>query len=74
MQEVWWTVDDFVTVRISKFKHQSTIFTKERATGSISINYKLQVSIDFHNVRNLVRDQGVGGSNPLSPIKFFQIN
>ena len=25
-------------------------------------------------VEHLVRDQGVGGSNPLSPTKFFQIN
>ena len=53
-------------------QHESTIFNKERATGSISINYKLQISIDFHNARNLVRDQGVGGSNPLSPTIFFQ--
>ena len=25
-------------------------------------------------VEHLVRDQGVGGSNPLSPTKFFKIN
>jgi hypothetical protein len=25
-------------------------------------------------VEHLVRDQGVGGSNPLSPTKFFEIN
>ena len=49
------------------FNPDPIMFNKERATGLISIDYKLQISIDFHNVLNLVRDQGVGGSNPLSP-------
>ncbi len=50
-----------------KLQHGSTSFNNERATGSTSINYKLQISTDINNGRNLVRDQGVGGSNPLSP-------
>jgi len=53
-------------------QHGPTAFNKRLATVSISINYKLQISIDFHNLLNLVRDQGVGGSNPLSPTNCFQ--
>ena len=53
-------------------QHRSTIFNKERVTGSISINCKPQISTDFYNVLNLVRDQGVGGSNPLSPTNLFK--
>ena len=45
----------------------STDFNDRHATGSISISYKPQLSTDFNNLWNLVRDQGVGGSNPLSP-------
>ena len=37
------------------------------ATGSIAVILSQQNSTDFNKVRNLVRDQGVGGSNPLSP-------
>jgi hypothetical protein len=32
------------------------------------------VELSLSLVEHLVRDQGVGGSNPLSPTKFFQIN
>ncbi len=32
-------------------------------------NHELQAG--FNNVLNLVRDQGVGGSNPLSPTNSF---
>src|ERR1035437_5004522 len=50
----------------------STDFNDRHATGSISISYKPQLSTDFNNLWNLVRDQGVGGSNPLSPTNYFQ--
>jgi hypothetical protein len=40
-------------------------------TGSIPIAYGLQNSVEFNNRLNLVRDQGVGGSNPLSPTNLF---
>src|ERR1035437_5571150 len=50
----------------------STAFHYWHATGSISISYKPQLSTDFNNLWNLVRDQGVGGSNPLSPTNYFQ--
>jgi hypothetical protein len=30
------------------------------------------ISTDFNNSLKLVRDQGVGGSNPLSPTNYFQ--
>jgi hypothetical protein len=37
-----------------------------------NINHlKQQISTDFTTILNLVRDQGVGGSNPLSPTKSF---
>src|ERR1019366_2143464 len=49
----------------------STDFNDRHATGSISISYKPQLSTDFNNLWNLVRDQGVGGSNPLSPTNIF---
>jgi len=42
------------------------------ATHSTAITYGLQISIIFHNRLNLVRDQGVGGSNPLSPTNLFK--
>ena len=34
---------------------------------SIQSSWKLLISIDLNNCLKLVRDQGVGGSNPLSP-------
>ncbi len=34
--------------------------------------WKPQNSTDFNKVWNLVRDQGVGGSNPLSPTNIFK--
>ena len=53
--------------------HQnSTDFNERPATDSISITWKQQNSIDFNRCLNLVRDQGVGGSNPLSPTNLFK--
>jgi hypothetical protein len=37
------------------------------ATHSIENSCFHSISIDFNKAQNLVRDQGVGGSNPLSP-------
>jgi len=45
----------------------STTFNKRRATDSIKTSCDLQISTDFSKLRNLVRDQGVAGSNPVSP-------
>jgi hypothetical protein len=50
----------------------ATAFNDRLATSSISITQEPQISTDVNNVWNLVRDQGVGGSNPLSPTNFFQ--
>jgi len=41
------------------------------ASHSIQISWKPRISTDFNNQLNLVRDQGVGGSNPLSPTNYF---
>jgi hypothetical protein len=38
----------------------------------MSTSYKHQISMGFNRPWNLVRDQGVGGSNPLSPTIYFQ--
>jgi hypothetical protein len=45
----------------------SIAFNKERASTSIKISYGPQNSTGFNKHLNRVRDQGVGGSNPLSP-------
>jgi hypothetical protein len=42
------------------------------ATHSILITCGLPNSVEFNKSRNLVRDQGVGGSNPLSPTYLFK--
>jgi len=42
------------------------------ATHSTPNTCGLQNSVEFNNCRNLVRDQGVGGSNPLSPTNYFK--
>ena len=54
-------------------QREAITFNQERARGSISIGSELQISTAFHNVPNLVRDQGVGGSNPLSPTNSFPL-
>ncbi len=46
-------------------------FNERLATGSISISYEQQIPTGFNTRWNLVRDQGVGGSNPLSPTNLF---
>jgi hypothetical protein len=49
-------------------KHQSSIgFKTEPANYSKQINWEPLISTGFKKRRELVRDQGVGGSNPLSP-------
>jgi hypothetical protein len=64
------TVDDFVAVRAIKDQSHSTRSQSAAATRSISNVCDLRNSVEFNNCRNLVRDQGVGGSNPLSPTIF----
>src|ERR1017187_3033292 len=46
---------------------RTTVFNTKAATHSIKITYFHSISTDFNQSSNLVRDQGVGGSNPLSP-------
>ncbi len=50
----------------------STTFTKLGVTGSTETSCELQISIGFNKPRNRVRDQGVAGSNPVSPTILFQ--
>ena len=47
------------------------MFNQPYPTGSISINCEPQISTCLYRALNLVRDQGVGGSNPLSPTNVF---
>src|ERR1035441_9478616 len=45
---------------------RTTAFNSMAATHSIENGYFHSISTDFNKPQNLVRDQGVGGSNPLS--------
>jgi hypothetical protein len=56
----------------TKVQQRSKRHRKEAATHSTSINCRRQNSIGFNKRWNLVRDQGVGGSNPLSPTNLFK--
>jgi predicted nucleic acid-binding protein len=51
-------------------RSDSTAFKQQPATGSTPISYGQQNSTNLNKGWNLVRDQGVGGSNPLSPTNF----
>jgi len=46
---------------------RTTAFNAKPATHSFKSNYVYSISTSFNKRRNLVREQGVGGSNPLSP-------
>ena len=62
----------FCSCQSTRVQQKSADFNMQAATGSTSITWNRQNSIDFNKVWNLVRDQGVGGSNPLSPTNCFQ--
>jgi len=60
-------VDDFVAVKAHGFnngQHLSTSSPQQVQQQSLE---NRRNSTTFNNSWNLVRDQGVGGSNPLSP-------
>ena len=61
----------FCSSKSTRLQQRSTEINKEAATGSTTITWNQQKSTDFNKVWNLVRDQGVGGSNPLSPTNIF---
>ena len=62
----------FCSGRSAKAQQRATRCWALTATHAIPITCQLQNSIEFNNHRNLVRDQGVGGSNPLSPTNLFK--
>ncbi len=62
----------FCSGRSTEAQQRSTSHKAVAATPSVPITCGLQNSIVFNERWNLVRDQGVGGSNPLSPTNFFQ--
>src|SRR6266436_4686015 len=62
----------FCSGRSTKAQQRATRCWALTATHAIPITCQLQNSIEFNNHRNLVRDQGVGGSNPLSPTNLFK--
>src|ERR1700687_4928983 len=64
----------FCSCESTQAQQKSTDFKQQRATGSTAITWNQQNSTNFNKLWNLVRDQGVGGSNPLSPTKYFAIN
>ncbi len=51
----------------------STKLNRATPTRSIESSYFLQISTDFKKRKNLVRDQEVGGSNPLAPTILFNV-
>jgi hypothetical protein len=61
----------FCSYQSTRVQQKSTSFNGEGVTGSTAITWKQQNSTDFNKAWNLVRDQGVGGSNPLSPTNLF---
>jgi hypothetical protein len=64
-------VDDFVAANAPRVQSISTALNKQPATGSTAITGSGKSSTSFNNAWNLVRDQRVGGSNPLSPTILF---
>ncbi len=64
-------VDDFVDTQSIRVQSVSIGFNKQPATGSITSRSKPSGSTDFNTCENRIRDQGVGGSNPLAPIFGF---
>jgi|SRR6266853_1498957 len=50
----------------------ATAFHDRLATTSLSTSCEPQFPTCFNTDSNLVRDQGVGGSNPLSPTNIFK--
>ena len=46
-------------------------FNRQAAIGTIQVTSDHHVSTSFTKDLNLVRHQGVGGSNPLSPTNLF---
>ena len=61
----------FCSCQSTKIQQRSTAFNEQPATGSTAISWKRKTSTSFNRCWNLVRDQGVGGSNPLSPTICF---
>src|SRR5207245_5768284 len=62
----------FCVGRSTRVQQRSTQATSPTATRSTAITCARPNSITFNNCWNLVRDQGVGGSNPLSPTIIFK--
>src|SRR5258707_9735461 len=62
----------FCSGRSTKAQQRSTSNMAVAAKPSTRIASRLQNSVAFNNRLNLVRDQGVGGSNPLSPTNLFK--
>ena len=68
--EVWRlerACSEIVVVESIQIQCVSTHINSREATDSISINCKLQISVDFNNVCHLPWAQGVAGSNPVAP-------
>jgi hypothetical protein len=61
----------FCSCHCTSVQQRSTTSCSALPTSTTPIACDLHDSIGFNNRRNLVRDQGVGGSNPLSPTKLF---
>src|SRR5215467_9446094 len=61
----------FCSCESTRLQQHSIAFNEQPTSGSAAITWKPQNFTSFNNGWNLVRDQGVGGSNPLSPTNIF---
>ena len=61
-------VDDFVDVKAPDFNQFQQAATAILQTLQSKASKFHTFSVDFNTRYNLLRDQGVGGSNPLAPI------
>src|SRR5215470_17023759 len=56
----------FCSCESTRLQQHSIAFNEQPTSGSAAITWKPQNFTSFNSGWNLVRDQGVGGSNPLS--------
>ena len=65
------TVDDFVAVEAHEFNRIQRVLRSAHKRFNVN-HIQATKSHGIHRLWNLVRDQGIGGSNPLSPTNSFK--
>jgi hypothetical protein len=69
------TAQELAPARVSKSPHTRMLYCLSPSRHVVPVASVIQSSVGewLSLVEHLVRDQGVGGSNPLSPTNFFKI-